>query len=56
MTASGPESAKASVKYSDGFITFLKARESRKIPDIFHRTLKKDTERDSNNETHIMLE
>jgi coenzyme F420-dependent glucose-6-phosphate dehydrogenase len=49
MAASGPESAKASVKYSDGFITFLKARESRKIPDIFDRTLKKDTERDSNN-------
>jgi coenzyme F420-dependent glucose-6-phosphate dehydrogenase len=49
MAASGPESAKASAEYSDGFITFLKARESRKILDVFDSTIKKDTKRDSNN-------
>ncbi|HYY50713.1 MAG TPA: LLM class flavin-dependent oxidoreductase [Nitrososphaeraceae archaeon] len=49
MAASGPESAKASAKYSDGLITFLKARESRKILDVFDRTIKKDAEGDSNN-------
>ncbi len=49
MAASGPESAKASAKYSDGLITFLKARESRKILDVFDRTVKKGAEGDSNN-------
>jgi coenzyme F420-dependent glucose-6-phosphate dehydrogenase len=49
MAASGPESAKASAQYSDGLITFLKAKESRKILDVFDRTIKKDAEGDSNN-------
>jgi len=41
MAAAGPESAKASAKYSDGLITFLKAKESQKILDVFDRTIKK---------------
>src|SRR5919197_3239088 len=35
MAAAGPDSAKASAKYSDGLITFLKAKEAQKILDIF---------------------
>ena len=49
MAAAGPESAKASAKYSDGLITFLKAKESQKILDVFDRTIKKDGEGDTNN-------
>ena len=42
MAAAGPESAKASAKYSDGLITFLKAKESQKILDIFDKVIKKN--------------
>ncbi|MFL6459537.1 MAG: hypothetical protein ACJ71J_01085, partial [Nitrososphaeraceae archaeon] len=49
MAAAGPESAKASAKYSDGLITFLNAKESQKILDVFDRTIKKDGEGDTNN-------
>jgi ribonucleotide reductase alpha subunit len=49
MAAAGPESAKASAKYSDGLITFLKAKESQKILDVFDRTVKKDGKGDTNN-------
>jgi coenzyme F420-dependent glucose-6-phosphate dehydrogenase len=49
MAAAGPESAKASAKYSDGLITFLKAKESQKILDVFDRTIKKDDKGDTNN-------
>ncbi|MFL6404070.1 MAG: LLM class flavin-dependent oxidoreductase [Nitrososphaeraceae archaeon] len=49
MAAAGPESAKASAKYSDGLITFLKAKESQKILDVFDRTIKKDGKGDTNN-------
>jgi coenzyme F420-dependent glucose-6-phosphate dehydrogenase len=42
MAAAGSESAKASAKYSDGLITFLKAKESQKILDVFDKTIKKD--------------
>jgi hypothetical protein len=40
MAAAGPESTKASAKYSDGLITFLKAKESQRILDIFNKTIK----------------
>jgi coenzyme F420-dependent glucose-6-phosphate dehydrogenase len=49
MAAAGPESAKASAKYSDGLITFLKAKESQKILDVFDRTIKKDGKGGTNN-------
>jgi coenzyme F420-dependent glucose-6-phosphate dehydrogenase len=49
MAAAGPESAKASAKYSDGLITFLKAKESQKILDVFDRTIEKDGNGDNNN-------
>jgi coenzyme F420-dependent glucose-6-phosphate dehydrogenase len=49
MAAAGPESAKASAKYSDGLITFLKAKESQKILDAFDRIIKKDGKGDNNN-------
>ncbi|MFL6440812.1 MAG: LLM class flavin-dependent oxidoreductase [Nitrososphaeraceae archaeon] len=49
MAAAGPESAKASAKYSDGLITFLKAKESQKILDVFDRTIQKDSKGDNNN-------
>lgn len=42
MAAAGPQSAKAAAKYSDGLITFLKAKESRKIIDVFNKTIKTD--------------
>jgi coenzyme F420-dependent glucose-6-phosphate dehydrogenase len=48
MAAAGPESTKASAKYSDGLITFLKAKESQKILDIFDKTLKKDGKQNNN--------
>jgi coenzyme F420-dependent glucose-6-phosphate dehydrogenase len=54
MAAAGPESAIASAKYSDGLITFLKAKESQKILDIFDRTIKKDGKGDANNNNNIM--
>lgn len=47
MAAAGSESAKASAKYSDGLITFLKAKESQKILDVFDKTIKKDGKADS---------
>ncbi|MFL6319999.1 MAG: LLM class flavin-dependent oxidoreductase, partial [Nitrososphaeraceae archaeon] len=49
MAAAGPESAKASAKYSDGLITFLKAKESQKILDVFDRAIQKDSKGDTNN-------
>ena len=41
IAAAGPESAKASAKYSDGLITFLKAKESQKVLNVFDRTIRK---------------
>jgi coenzyme F420-dependent glucose-6-phosphate dehydrogenase len=49
MAAAGPESAKASAKYSDGLITFLKAKDSQKILDVFDRIIQKDGKGDNNN-------
>jgi coenzyme F420-dependent glucose-6-phosphate dehydrogenase len=53
IAAAGPESTKASAKYSDGLITFLKANESQRILDIFDKTARKysgeDNTHDSNN-------
>ena len=40
IAAAGPESTKASAKYSDGLITFLKANESQRILDVFDKTVK----------------
>jgi alkanesulfonate monooxygenase SsuD/methylene tetrahydromethanopterin reductase-like flavin-dependent oxidoreductase (luciferase family) len=37
MAAAGTESTKASAKYSDGLITFLKAKESQRTLDILTR-------------------
>jgi coenzyme F420-dependent glucose-6-phosphate dehydrogenase len=48
MAAAGPESAKASAKYSDGLITFLKAKEYQKILDFFDRAIQKDGKEDNN--------
>ena len=48
IAAAGPESAKASAKYSDGLITFLKAKESQKILDIFGKTVKKESKQENN--------
>jgi coenzyme F420-dependent glucose-6-phosphate dehydrogenase len=42
MAAAGPESAKAAAKYSDGLITFLKAKESGKIIDVFNKAIIKN--------------
>ena len=39
MAAAGPESAKAAAMYSDGMITFLSAKESRKIIEIFDKAI-----------------
>jgi coenzyme F420-dependent glucose-6-phosphate dehydrogenase len=52
MAAAGPESTKASAKYSDGLITFLKAKESQRILDIFNKTIKKYGNGDKNNNTN----
>jgi alkanesulfonate monooxygenase SsuD/methylene tetrahydromethanopterin reductase-like flavin-dependent oxidoreductase (luciferase family) len=49
MAAAGPESTKASAKYSDGLITFLKAKESQRILDIFDKTARKHSGQDYNN-------
>ena len=49
MAAAGPESTKASAKYSDGLITFLKAKESQRILDLFDKTVRKYSEQDYNN-------
>ena len=56
MAAAGSESAKASAKYSDGLITFLKAKEAQKILDIFDRAIKKagEGEDTDNNNNKIM--
>jgi coenzyme F420-dependent glucose-6-phosphate dehydrogenase len=54
MAAAGPDSAKASAKYSDGLITFLKAKEAQKILDIFDRTTKKDGKGDNNDNDNNM--
>ena len=43
MAAAGPQSAKASAKYSDGLITFLKPKDSQKLLDIFDKAIKEDT-------------
>jgi coenzyme F420-dependent glucose-6-phosphate dehydrogenase len=48
MAAAGPESAKASAKYSDGLITFLNPKDSQKILDVFERTIKKDGKGNNN--------
>jgi coenzyme F420-dependent glucose-6-phosphate dehydrogenase len=53
MAAAGPESAKASAKYSDGLITFLKAKDSQKILDVFDRIIQKDGKGDNNNNNNI---
>ena len=39
MAAAGPGSAKAAAMYSDGMITFLSAKESRKIIEIFDKAV-----------------
>jgi alkanesulfonate monooxygenase SsuD/methylene tetrahydromethanopterin reductase-like flavin-dependent oxidoreductase (luciferase family) len=52
MAAAGTESTKASAKYSDGLITFLKAKESQKILDIFDKTIKKYDKKDNINNTN----
>jgi coenzyme F420-dependent glucose-6-phosphate dehydrogenase len=39
MAAAGPQSAKAAAMYSDGLITFLKAKESRSILEIFDKAV-----------------
>ena len=49
MAAAGPESAKASAKYSDGLITFLNAKESQKILGVFDRAIQKEGKGDNNN-------
>jgi coenzyme F420-dependent glucose-6-phosphate dehydrogenase len=49
MAAAGPESTKAAAKYSDGLITFLKAKESQKVLNIFEKTIKKDGKQEHNN-------
>src|SRR5205823_14647386 len=55
MAAAGSESAKASAKYCDGLITFLKAKEAQKVLDIFDRAVKKAGEgEDTNNNNKIM--
>lgn len=59
MAAAGPESAKAAAKYSDGLITFLSAKESRKIIEIFDKAIiekgndNKKTNGNNNNMDHI---
>jgi coenzyme F420-dependent glucose-6-phosphate dehydrogenase len=50
MAAAGPESTKASAKYSDGLITFLKAKESQRILDIFDNTARKHSGQDYSND------
>jgi coenzyme F420-dependent glucose-6-phosphate dehydrogenase len=52
IAAAGPESTKASAKYSDGLITFLKAEESQKILDIFDRTARQYSGEDDTNDTN----
>jgi coenzyme F420-dependent glucose-6-phosphate dehydrogenase len=47
IAAAGPESSKASAKYSDGLITFLKAKESQRILDIFDKTIRKHSKQES---------
>jgi len=42
IAAAGPKSAKAAASYSDGLITFLKAKKSRNIIDVFERSIKDD--------------
>jgi coenzyme F420-dependent glucose-6-phosphate dehydrogenase len=39
MAAAGPESAKAAAMHSDGLITFLKAKESQRIIEIFDKAI-----------------
>jgi coenzyme F420-dependent glucose-6-phosphate dehydrogenase len=52
IAAAGPESTKASAKYSDGLITFLKAEESQKILDIFDKTARQYSGEDDTNDTN----
>lgn len=56
IAAAGPESSKASAKYSDGLITFLKAKESQRILDIFDKTIrehsKQESSKNGNNNTN----
>jgi coenzyme F420-dependent glucose-6-phosphate dehydrogenase len=49
MAAAGPESTKAAAKYSDGLITFLKAKESQRILDIFDNAARKHSRQDNTN-------
>jgi len=49
MAAAGPQSAKAAATHSDGLITFLKAKESQRIIEIFDKALIK---KQSNNKFH----
>jgi coenzyme F420-dependent glucose-6-phosphate dehydrogenase len=42
MAAIGSEATKVSAKYSDGLITFLKPKESKKTLDIFNKTAKSE--------------
>lgn len=42
LAATGPQSAKAAGKFSDGLITFLKPDESGKVLDVFDATAKKE--------------
>jgi coenzyme F420-dependent glucose-6-phosphate dehydrogenase len=49
IAAAGPESTKAAAKYSDGLITFLKAKESQRILDIFDKTVTKHSKQDNTN-------
>jgi coenzyme F420-dependent glucose-6-phosphate dehydrogenase len=49
MAAAGPESAKAAAKYSDGLITFLRAKESHDIIEIFDKAIIKKNNGENNN-------
>lgn len=55
IAAAGPKSAKAAAKYSDGLITFLKAKEAKKIIDIFDKSIEKGSkERNINSKEKIV--
>ena len=52
MAAAGPESTKAAAKYSDGLITFLKAKESQRILDIFDKTIRKRSKQEDSKDNN----
>jgi coenzyme F420-dependent glucose-6-phosphate dehydrogenase len=56
IAASGPQSAKAAAKYSDGLITFLKAKESQKIIEVFDKSIKDNPEAKNMNSKEKIVE